>query len=172
MIFETLTAKAHLTVRQDRPVYDPQTGLWSSQQVGDVEVVPNILTNAGRIALHTFIYGTAAQRTSAGLGVGMYYIGLSDNATAPAAGDTALPAELSGNGLTRAAGSVTLPTGIGTVTSVQKMFTYTGGGTQTVQKTALFDAASGGNMVHEILFTQRLLATNDTITLIFAITLS
>jgi hypothetical protein len=97
------------------------------------------------------------------------YIGLSDNGTAPAAGDTSLAAELVGDGLTRAAGTVTLPTGPGTTTTIEHEFIYTGIPAQTVQKTALFDAASGGNMAHEILFTQRTLNTNDYVLIIFEI---
>lgn len=167
----TIKARAILRIRQERPYYDEKSGLWKYRQVGKDEEVGNIITNAGRVALHTFIYGTAAQRLSADLGVGMYYIGLSADGTAPAASDTALPSELSGNGLTRAAGTVTLPTGAGTITTVQKQFTFTGG-SQTVQKAALFDAATSGNMAHEILFTQKTLGTNDTLTLTFSITLT
>jgi hypothetical protein len=83
-----------------------------------------------------------------------------------------LTTELFGNGLTRALGTVTLPTGSGTITTIAKQFTYTGGTNQSVQKTALFDASTGGNMAHEILFTQRLLVINDTLTLTFSITLT
>jgi hypothetical protein len=82
-----------------------------------------------------------------------------------------LPGELSGDGLTRAAGTVTLPTGSGTITEVFYEFTYSGV-SQGVQKTALFDVTSGGNMAHELLFTQRIMSNADTLSLTFQITLA
>lgn len=173
MPLEQMRARATLRIRHERPVdYDEARGLWLYRRVDDDEEFGNIVTNAGRVALHTFIYGTTAQRTSAGLGDGMHYIGLSNNAVAPAAGDTALAGELLTDGLQRAVGTVSLPTGAGAITQIQKQFSYTGGGTQGIQKTALFDAATAGNMAHEILFTQRTLATSDSLTLVFSITLT
>jgi hypothetical protein len=136
------------------------------------EKIGNLVTDAGRVAIHTYIYGTTAQRTSEGLsGTGFNYIALSNDGTAPAAGDTSLTGELSADGLGRAQGTVTLPTGSGTITTVENEFTYTGS-SQAVQKTALFDDSSGGKMAHEILFTQRTLSNGDTLTLTFSITLA
>ena len=167
-----LRARALCKIRHEVAYdFDERRGIWL-KRLDSEEEIRNILTNAGRVALHTYIYGTTSQRTSAGLGTGFNYIGLSNDATAPAAGDTALTGELSGNGLDRASGTVTLPTGSGVITTVEKMFTYTGVASQGVQKTALFDAASSGKMVHEILFTSRTLNTNDTITITFNITLT
>jgi hypothetical protein len=130
----------------------------------------NILTDAGRVAIHTYIYGTSAQRTSAGLGSGLNFIAISNDPATPVAGDTALASELTTNGLARAQGSVTLPSLGGNQTIISKVFTYTGVSQQGVQKTALFDASSNGKMAHEIIFPQRLLATNDQLTIQFAIT--
>lgn len=168
-----LQARALCKIRHERAFdYDEASGLWLYELESEEEV-GNLITDAGRVTLHTFIYGLAADRVAASLGVdGLSYIGLSDDGAAPAAGDTTLTAELSGNGLDRAQGAVTLPTGAGTITTVQHQFTFTGGGTQTVQKTALFDAAAAGNMAHELLFTQRTLNTNDTITITFSVTLT
>lgn len=168
MSTQIIKARAFCTIRHERD-YCVAPGKWE-RRVESEERVGNILTDAGRVTLHTYLYGTAAQRTSASLGPdGLSYIGLSDDGTAPAAGDTSLTAELAGDGLTRAAGTVTLPTGPGTTTTIEHEFVYTGIPTQTVQKTALFDAASGGNMAHEILFTQRTLNTNDYVRIIFEI---
>lgn len=170
---ENITARARLRVHQARPYYDKLHGVWLYKQVGVDEEVDNILTDAGRRTLHTYIYGTAAQRITASLGAGgLNYIGLSNNGSAPAASDTTLTAELTTDGLGRAQGTVTLPVSSGTITQIQNTFTYSGVGTQEVQKTALFDASSAGNMAHEILFTQRSLATNDTLTLTFSIGLT
>jgi hypothetical protein len=168
-----LRARARVRVHQERPYcYDKKRGLWLYRQVGEDEEAGNIVTNAGLVALHTYIYGTTAQRTAGGLsGTGFNYIALSNDAAAPAASDTSLTGELSGDGLTRAAGSVTLPTGAGTATEISHAFTYTGV-SQGVRKTALFDDSSSGKMAHEIQFTQRVLVTNDVLTLTFSITIS
>lgn len=169
---QSLRARAICKIRHEVAYdFDEKRGIWL-RRLESEEEVSNLITDAGRVALHTYIYGTTAQRTAAGLGTGLNFIALSNDGTAPAAGDTTLAGELSGNGLDRVQAVVTLPTGAGTVTSISNQFTYTGGPSQGVQKTALFDASSGGKMAHEILFTQRTLNTNDTITITFSITLT
>lgn len=161
--------KAKVRIHVERAYdYDKQTGLWLRRQVEDDEVVENIITDAGRVALHTFCYNTAARAN------GLNYIGLSDDAAAPAAGDTALTGELTGSGLDRAQGTVTLPTGSGNQTGISKQFTYVGVPPQGVQKAALFSVAGpppAGIMAHEIQFSQRTLFTNDLITVSYTITL-
>lgn len=167
----SILARAAVRVHHERPYdYDEKRGLWLYKQVGDDEVVQNILTNVGRVTIHTYLYGAGIQRAT--LGTGFNYIALTNNATPPAASDTVLTGEISGNGLSRVVGTITLPTGAGTQTTVDKTFTYTGGPTQGVQKTALFDAAAVGNMTHEIQFTQRNLNTNDTLQITFVITVT
>lgn len=168
-----IQARAVLEVRHERPFdYDEARGVWLYRRVDDDERYENILTNAGRVTIHTFIYGTSAQRASAALGAGLNYVGISDNGVVPAAGDTSLAGELTADGLGRAQGTVTLPVGAQTVTQVLRQFTYTGGTPQGVQKAALFDAPSGGHMAHELLFNQRILNTSDTLTLIFNVTVT
>lgn len=150
--------------------FDEKRGVWM-RRLESEEEASNLLLDGGRVAIHTYIYGTSAQRTSAGLsGTGFNFIAITNDAAAPAASDTTLASELVGNGLTRVQGAVTLPTGSGTLTAIQNQFTYVGGPAQGVQKTALFDAVSSGKMAHEILFTQRTLNTNDQLTLTFNIT--
>lgn len=175
LIQEVQGPRARVVVRHERPYdFDEKRGLWFYKRVDDDEEKWNIVTDAGRVRIHTYIYGSGAQRAS--LGTGLNYIGLSNDGTAPAAGDTVLAGELtnlSAPGLARTSGTVTLPVGSGTQTTIQNVFTYTGSpGPQGVQKTALFDAASSGTMAHEIIFTQRTLFTNDVLTTTFAITLA
>lgn len=149
--------------------YDEKRGLWVYRQEEPDEDAPNLLTNTGRVQLHTQAYGTTGLLTN-----GFNWIGLTNDATAPAATDTALASEIVGNGLSRTQGIVTLPSGAGNQTTIANTFTYTGGGSQAIQKTALFTQAGppvAGVMNHEIAFTQRTLFTNDTITLTFTITL-
>ena len=145
--------------------YNEKSGLWLTKAVDDDEEVENLILNAGRVQLHVQCYETSGLLTN-----GFNYIGLSNDATAPDAADTTLTGELSGDGLDRAQGTVTPPTGAGNQTEIQKVFTYTGV-SQGVQKSALFTAASAGVMAHEVTFTQRTLATNDTLTVTYQITL-
>lgn len=169
-IIETVALpRAKARIHHERPYdYDEKRGLWLYKPVGEDEEAFNLLTNTGRVQLHNFAYGTVTRAN------GFNWIGLTNDGTAPAATDTSLTAELTGNGLDRAQGTVTLPVGTGNQTTIAHTFTFTGGGSQAIQKTALFDAAGppvAGVMNHEIAFTQRTLFTNDTLTVTFTITL-
>lgn len=168
MFTDQITARAKVRIHQERAYdYNDRTGLWVYQTVGEDEVVYNLVTNTGRVQLHTFCYGTAP-RTN-----GFNYVALSNNATPPAATDAILAGELSGNGLTRVQGIVTLPTGTGNATTILGNFIYTGVSPQGVQKAALFDLASGGVMNHEIAFaTPRTLIPNDSLVVSFSVTLA
>lgn len=170
-ILETVpVARAKVRIHQERPYdYDEKTGLWLYRQVGEDAYGENIITNTGRVQMHTFVYGTSPRSN------GLNWIGLSNDATPPAVSDTSLAAEITGNGLSRAQGTVVLPTGSGNQTTISKVFTYTGGSPQGVQKCALFDTAGppiAGVINHEILFVQRTLFTNDTLTVSYTITLA
>jgi hypothetical protein len=163
---ETPSFAAILRVHVERALaYDEEKGLWLYQQVEEDELVHNLITNTGRVQMHTQLYATTGILTN-----GFNYIAVSNDATAPAATDTVLAGEITTNGLARAQGNVTLPTGAGVSTTVSFTFTYTGASAQGVQKTALFTAISGGVMNHEIAFTQRTLNQNDQLTLTFTIT--
>lgn len=169
---DTLRARAVLRIRHERPFFDKGLGHLVYRPVSPDEEVGNILTDGGRVAIHTLVYGTAIQKANAVLGDGLHFVGVSNDSDPPAAGDTSLAGELSGNGFDRAQGTVVLPTGSGTLTTISHTFTNTGLGNQSVQKTALFDAPEGGNMAHEILFTQRVILPEDTLTLTFQITVT
>lgn len=130
----------------------------------ETEEVWNLITNAGRIFLHKQGYDTT------GLGAnGLNYIALSNDTVSETASSTVLSNEIAANGLTRAQGTVTLPTGSGNQTTVDK--TFTASGAQSAQKAALFTASSGGTMNHVLGFTQRNLITNDTLQITYTITL-
>jgi hypothetical protein len=129
-----------------------------------VEAVWNLLTNTGRVQAHTQCYGTTSLLTN-----GFNWIGLTNDATSPAATGTSLTSEIAANGLTRAQGTVTLASGSGNQTTVDK--TFTASGTQSCQQAALFTAASVGVMNHWASFTQRNLINTDTIQVTFTITL-
>jgi hypothetical protein len=165
-------------------VKDPRTGLlvpdlrWRDSPVfgpgGDIdpdciEVLGedeawNLITNAGRIFLHTQGYGTS------GLGSnGLNFIALSNDTVTETSTSTVLSNEIATNGLGRAVGTVVLPTGSGNQTTIAKTFTATGA--QSAQKAALFTAGSSGTMNHVLSFTQRSLISGDTLAVTFTITL-
>lgn len=125
----------------------------------------NLITNAGRIQYHKQCFDTSGLATN-----GNNYIALSNDAVTEDATSTTLSNEIAANGLSRAQGTVTLPTGSGTDTTIQKVFTATGA--QSARKTALFNASSGGTMNHVLGFTQRSLQSGDTLTITFTITLA
>ena len=141
------------------------------QHIRDGEVIwegetHNVVTNSGRDFLHVQGYATA------GIGAnGLNYIGLSADALTENTASTTLSTELSGSGLTRAIGAVSHTNGTNT-TTVDKTFTMSGAGPQTVQKAALFTASSGGTMCHVLAFsTSRSLVLNDQLVVTFTITL-
>ena len=92
------------------------------------------------------------------------WIGLTTNATAPAAGDTTLTGEIASGGLTRAQGAYTHTA---STTSYKISFTFTASGAHTaVAKAGLFNASSAGIMVFTtMLSSTATLAINDTLTI-------
>lgn len=187
IVEEIILGRARGQFQHARPkdwVKDPKTGLlvpdhrWIDDAIfgpkgkidpdclevlGEDDVL-NLITNPGRIFLHTQGYGTT------GLGAnGLNFIALSNDTVTETAASTVLSNEIATNGLTRAVGTVTLPTGSGNVTTIAKVFTASG--TQSAQKAALFTAASVGTMNHVLGFTQRALINGDTLSVTFSITL-
>ncbi len=157
--------RASMTVTHRRAYdYDEKRGLYVYREVDEPETVWNLITNAGRIFLHKQGYDTT------GLGAnGFNYIALSNDTVGETAASTTLSNEIAANGLTRAQGTVTLPTGTGNQTTVDRTFTATG--TVSAQKAALFTASSGGTMNHVLGFTQRNLINADTLQITYTITL-
>ncbi|MCS7140829.1 MAG: hypothetical protein NZ888_01420 [Candidatus Nitrosocaldus sp.] len=100
----------------------------------------NLITDAGRNFIRQQAFGTASNSTA-------QYIALSTDSTPPAAGDTSLAGEITGQGLARAQGTATLG-GTGQIT-ISKKFTMESGAnpTFTINKAGLFDQASGGTLV-------------------------
>ena len=144
--------------------YDEERGLWLTRPEEEDDEVWNIILDGGRDYLHQQCYATGGLGTN-----GLNYIALSNDAAAPAATDTTLTGELTSNGLNRQQGTVSHTVGTNQ-TTVQKVFTFTGG-TQAVQKSALFNLSSSGIMAHEVQFTQRTLNTNDTLTVTYSISI-
>ena len=127
---------------------------------------PNLLTNGGRDYAIAQFY----TNTSAG-GVGMNFIALTSDSTGADATDTALPGEITTNGLERAvATTITHSTGTNSTTLAK---TFTASGTHTaVQMSGTFNQlAVGGTIAHEAVFTSVTLASSDTLAVTWTLTL-
>lgn len=87
---------------------------------------------------------------TASTGTGIYaaanYIALTENNTAPAAGDTALTGELTASGLGRAQAAYAHTGGASTYT-LTKTFTSSDGTSRTINKVGVFNASSSGTLV-------------------------
>lgn len=123
----------------------------------------NLVTNAGFDAISSQIANTATQAAACN------YIALSNDAAAPAAGDTAVASEITTNGLARAQGTYNHTAGT-KVFTVSKVFTFTG--TQASQKAGLLNAASTGTLCSENTYTQVTGNSGDTLTVTWTWTLS
>lgn len=129
-----------------------------------------MLTNAGKDFIAAQIGGAGGTATAA-------YLALTANATAPAAGDTTLTAEIvtAGGGLLRAIGTYAHTAGTSTYT-ITKTFTANGSDSLpvTVAKVGLLTASSSGTLVFETALspTATLSASGDTLTITQTVTFS
>ena len=127
---------------------------------------PNLLTNNGRDYAISQFY----TNTSAG-GVGMNFIALTSDSTGADATDTTLPSEITTNGLERAL-STTISHSTGTnSTTLNKIFTASGTHTAVQMSGTFNQLAVGGTIGHEAVFTPVTLASSDTLSVTWTLTL-
>lgn len=133
---------------------------WITRADGTVEdlgIAENLRTDAGA-DWQAAVMGGDTQPASA------QFIALTANASAPAAGDTALTGEISSGGLARAEGVYTHTNG---TTSYKITLTFTAtAGHSDIAKAGMFNANSAGTMVFEtLLASTATLAIDDTLTI-------
>lgn len=153
--------KVHVVARH------PKAGCTKTEECGEIfydTVSYNLVTNAGLNWLADIMGNTSTPAVNAQCN----YIGLTNTAITPAAGDTTLSGEIVANGLSRAQGTYTHSANATTYT-IAKTFTATGA--QSAQAGAVFTAASSGTMCFEDTFTAASLQTNDTLTVTWTITI-
>lgn len=131
--------------------------------------IHNLRTTGGADWQASAMGNTATQPASA------TYIGLTNDATAPAAGDCAasssactLTSEITTNGLARHQGTYAHTGGTASWTLA---YTWTATGAQGVQKAGMFNAASSGTMVFEAAFSPVTLASSDTLTVTWTVSI-
>lgn len=155
-----------LTMMDELAMLEGKPSGWMAhvlEQLGGnlVGVTPNLRTTVG-IDWVADSLGKSASRPAVA-----EYIGLTENATAPAAGDTTLTAEIATGGLSRAIATYA-HTGAATSYTLSKTYTASSAFTA-VQKAGLFNAASAGTMPFENTFTATALAINDQLTVTWTI---
>ena len=127
---------------------------------------PNLLTDDGRDYAIAQFY----TNTSAG-GVGMNFIALTSDSTGADAGDSTLPSEITTNGLERAlATTISHSTGTNS-TTLNKVFTASGTHTAVQMSGTFNQLAVGGTIGHEAVFTSVTLASSDTLSVTWTLTL-
>ena len=126
---------------------------------------PNLLTNNGRDWMISQVY----TNTSAGTR-GSGFVALTTNTASPAASDTALTSEITTGGLARADATTKSHTGGTNETTIQHTFTASATHTA-VQKSGLFNAASGVTLSHVNTFTAVTLQSSDTLQVTWTTTL-
>lgn len=124
--------------------------------IRDSFTVDNIVTNAGKAQL-ALLTGDASA-------VPFTYLALGTSATAVAATDTTLTAEITDSGLERAAGTVSRVTTTTTNDTYQITKTWTATGSKTVEEVGVFNAASAGTMLSHALTTSKTVSSGETIT--------
>ena len=127
---------------------------------------PNLLTNNGRdYAIAQFYTNTGAG------GVGMNFIALTSDTTGADATDTTLPSEITTNGLERLlATTISHSTGTNS-TTLNKVFTASGTHTAVQMSGTFNQLAVGGILAHEAVFTPVTLASSDTLSVTWTLTL-
>lgn len=105
-------------------------------------------TNAGVDHQSRVTFDTASNGT--GSYAAANYIAVTENATAPAAGDTTLTGELTGEGFARAQATYAHTNGTNT-TTLTKTFTMSSGTSRTINKAGLFNASSSGTLAYSTL---------------------
>ena len=127
---------------------------------------PNLLTNNGRDYAIAQFY----TNTSAG-GVGMNFIALTTDATGADATDTTLPSEITTNGLERALATTITHSADTNSTTLNKVFTASGTHTAVQMSGTFNQLAVGGTIAHEAVFTPVTLASSDTLSVTWTLTL-
>lgn len=119
----------------------------------DTGWIKNIITNAGKAQL-ALLAGDASATP-------FTYLAVGTSATAVAATDTTLTAEITDTGLARAAGTVSRVTTTVTNDTLQVTYTWTATGNKTVEEVGLFNASSAGTMLGHALTTTKTLVNTD-----------
>ncbi len=124
------------------------------------KTVFNGITNAGFAAMAGLVGNTGAISA-------FTYLAVGTSSTAFSAGQTALIGEISTNGLSRVAATVSRVTTTQTNDTLQLTYTFTVSGTSTIEEIGAFNAASSGIMLGRALTSTIALVNGDSLTMTY-----
>ncbi len=145
----------------------PKVGCDDTAKCGEIfysSTSTNLVVNAGLNWLADIMGNTSTPSVNTQCN----YIALTNTGITPGAADATLSGEIVANGLSRAQATYA-HTSNATTFTLAKTFTATGA--QSAQAGAVFTAASSGTMCFEDTFTSATLATNDTLTVTWTVTI-
>ena len=130
---------------------------------GSVEewTVNNLITSAGKAQL-ALLAGDASATP-------FTYLAVGTSTTAASVGQTALVAEISTNGLSRAAATVSRVTTTVTNDTLQLVYTWSVSGTSTVEEVGIFNASSSGTMLGRALTTSKAVVNGDSLSITYKV---
>lgn len=130
---------------------------------GSVEewTVNNLITSAGKAQL-ALLAGDASATP-------FTYLAVGTSTTAASVGQTALVAEISTNGLSRAAATVSRVTTTVTNDTLQLVYTWSVSGTSTVEEVGIFNASSVGTMLGRALTTSKAVVNGDSLSITYKV---
>lgn len=121
----------------------------------DTGWITNGITSAGLAQLASLAGDASA--------VPFTYLALGTSNTAFSASQTALGAEISTNGLSRAAATISRVTTTVTNDTWQAVYTWTASGSSTVEEIGVFNASSSGTMLARALTSSKTMVNTDTL---------
>ena len=129
--------------------------------IKDTGWIKNIITNAGKAQVALLMGDATATPFT--------YLAVGTSATAVAATDTTLTAEIIDTGLARAAATVSRVTTTVTNDTLQLAYTWTASGSKTVEEAGIFNASSAGTMLGHALTTSQVLANGQSLSLVYQV---
>lgn len=127
--------------------------------------VNNLITSAGKAAIAGLVGNTGSVTAFS-------YIAVGTSTTAVAVGQTALQAEITDSGLSRASATVSRTTTNVSNDTLTLTKTFTVTGTKTVEEIGVFNASSSGVMLGRALTTSRSLINGDSLSCTYNIIFS
>lgn len=131
----------------------------------DTGFIKNTITNAAFAVLSGLAGNTGSQTA-------FTYLAVGSSNTAPLASQTALQAEISTNGLGRAAASVSRVTTTQTNDTLQLLKAFTVSGSSTVEEAGIFNDPTAGVMLGRALTTSKIVVNGDALTITYQVKFS
>lgn len=133
--------------------------VWRNGKLVDVREADNLIVNAGKAHLAGLLVGASGYSP-------FRYVAVGTGTTTPSADDTALEQEITGGGLARGEGTISVNGNVATITK-----TWNVTDTYGITEVGLFNASSGGTMYARATFAVVNVENGDTFTFTWQITM-